>query len=308
MIVLGVLVAALVLPVVLTRRAGRHFRPRSWATLVAASLVGATSYAWLALVLLSAPVLLKVVAGTSLEGICDRALRGLEPGGLALAWCATALLVATTLAVALGLYRSRRRRSPLRVPPEIGTHVDQGDFDLVALPVATSIAYSLGGRRPQVVISDGLRSRLDDEGIAAVLAHEAVHVRSRHDRWLGVATLATATLWFAPWVRRTGDALRVALERWADEEAARAVGRDTLRGALLGAADVAPAGVAVAGLNGADALLERLDMLDVAPRHAPVTFAFAAAAVSIVLAAAGLATAAGGMSEVLALLGRVCPI
>lgn len=308
MIVLAVLLAAALLPGVLTRRGGRHFRPRVWARLVLASLVGTAIYVWLALLLLSAPVLLGAVAGSSLEGICSRALYGLEPAGPALAWSATALVVVTAPIVALGLYRSHRRRAPLRVPPEIGTHVDRGDFDLVILPVTTPLAYSLGGRHPQVVVSEGLRARLEAGELAAVLAHEAVHVGSRHDRWLRWATVTTATLWFAPWVRRAADALRVALERWADEEAALVVGRDTLRRALLSAADVGPLGPAIAGLNGADALCERVVMLEVAPRHSSVSFALFAAGVSVVLTAAALATAAGGMSELLVLFGRLCPI
>ncbi len=308
MIALAVLVGAAVLPLAITRRGGRRFQPRVWAALGLVTIAGAAVYTWLSLLLLSASVVAKVVVGQAVAGLCGRVLRGLAPGGPVLAWSAAAVLGASIVAVLVEMYRLRRRRLVLAVPPGIGTHAARDGFALVIVPVAAPLAYSLGGRHPQVVISEGLSSRLDDRELAAVLAHEAVHLRSHHSRWLALAALATSALWFVPWVRRSAAACRVALERWADEEAALEVGREILRRALLRAADVPSAGSSVAALNGADALLERLAMLESAPHHARSAFACEAAAVSLALIAIGGAAATGGMSEMLALLGHLCPI
>lgn len=308
MILLALLAGATVLPLVVSRSSGRRFHPRLWAGFGVVTIVGAALSIWLSLLLLGAPVIVPLVAGQATADLCSRVLHRLEPGGPALAWTAAVVLGGGIMAVLSGVQRLRRHHRAMRIPPEIGTHADRDGFVLVIVPVAAPLAYSLGGWHPQVVISEDLWVRLDDDELAAVLAHEAAHVRSHHSRWLAVATLVTSALWFVPWVGRSAASITVALERWADEEAAREVGRDTLRRALLCAADAMAAGPGVAALNGADSLLERLSMLEAAPRHARCAFAVASGGLTLALSAAGAAAASGGLSEVLAFLGHLCPI
>jgi hypothetical protein len=59
--------------------------------------------------------------------------------------------------------------------------------------------------------------------------------------------------------------LRLWLERWADEDAARQVGRYALRAALLTAAGIGPATPLAAALSGAGALAERITALAAGP-------------------------------------------
>ena len=307
MIPLGLLVGAVLLPALGARRAGRRLPPRLWAALCVTGTVGAATYLVVALLLLSTPVAFGLVGGTSLAAVCDRILQVLEPAGPVGAWCAAGLLVVSVTAAGVGEARRRRQRASLFLPPQVGVHRDCGDYELVTLATTVPLAYSLGGRHPQVVISDGLRQRLDDDELTAVLAHEAAHLAARHDRWLAATTVAERFLWFVPWARRSAAGLRGALECWADEVAAGEVGADTLQRALLAAADCRASPVSVAGFNGADVLAERLAKLDAPPQRHPLAPAVAAGLVGLVLASGGLA-AASGLSELYVLLAHLCPL
>jgi Zn-dependent protease with chaperone function len=217
----------------------------------AAALAGSLLFTLAGLAMLALPALVAVIPRRDLAA-WPRLVAGSGPGAEAAAWLAVALLAASACAVAARALELLRRRRVLRAEPGIGSHEPRPGFDLVTLPGAAVVAYSLGGRRPQVVLSQGLCARLGSDGVAAVLAHEAAHVQARHDRWLLLVALCEAALWFAPWASRASRAVRVALECWADEEAARQVGRKALRGALLGAAGIAPIPWAAPALSGAD--------------------------------------------------------
>jgi hypothetical protein len=98
-------------------------------------------------------------------------------------------------------------------------------------------AYAVGGRRPRIVVSRGLLRSLTTDERRAVLAHEAAHVRHRHDLHLIVLRLSVS---LNPFLRPFLPAGELAVERWADEETAAAVGdrtlvaRTLLRAALVG--------------------------------------------------------------------------
>lgn len=79
-------------------------------------------------------------------------------------------------------------------------------------------AFTLPGRGGHVVLSSGLVELLDDDERRVVLAHEGAHAAHRHDRYLLVGRLATATV---PMLRPLSSRLQFSLERWADEEAVK---------------------------------------------------------------------------------------
>ncbi len=303
-LVAGLLVAA---AGALSRHATHRGDPRAWAALTSASTVAAALYVTVGLGLLAAPVWLRLVTGLSLAEACRGLLERFEPGGIVTAWAATGLLGLVVTVTATRAWRSRRRRATLRIPSYVGIHEPRHGFDLVTLPTPTPLAYSLGGRYPQAVISDGLVARLDEAQLAAVVAHEAAHLRWRHQRWLNALDLSAGALWFVPWGRRCAEAARVALECWADEDAAGVVGRAPLRSALLLAVDTAPIGSQIAALNGADAIAERVAMLDElthrSGRTGPAMVALMAA--TTIGAAAGVA---GGIPQLLALFSHLCPL
>jgi Zn-dependent protease with chaperone function len=132
-----------------------------------------------------------------------------------LAWLALGVLLSSVTAAAARARRSRQERHVLSVEGGVGVHEQRAGFDLVTLPSTDLVAYSIGGRRPQVVISKGLREQLDGEAIDAVVAHEAAPLRARHDRWLQLVGLAEAALRFVPSVRQATSAVRLSVEQWA---------------------------------------------------------------------------------------------
>jgi hypothetical protein len=83
------------------------------------------------------------------------------------------------------------------------------------------IALAIPGRRGGVLVSRGLLTALTPPELRVVFEHEGSHLRHRHHRYLAAGALAAGVL---PPLRRLDGRLRLAVERWADEDAAEAVG------------------------------------------------------------------------------------
>jgi hypothetical protein len=151
----------------------------------------------------------------------------------------TAAFAAVALpALALRAWRkSRAELQQARVGGESGVHTKFRGVDVACLPSSAIAAYSIGGRDPQIVISDGLVALLEPAELQAVLAHELAHVQEHHGTTLRLLAALEAAL---PPIRRTVSTLRLMLERRADEEAVGASPdrRATLLDALLKVADV----------------------------------------------------------------------
>lgn len=277
--------------------------------LALASLGSSAVCVILGLTLLSAPVVFQAFGGSSVVHACEVLLTRLEPGGFAMAWAATIVLTATVLHTLASVWRCRRVRGALWIDSTLGQHEPCSSFDLIILPTDAPLAYNLGGSTAQVVVSEGLKVRLGEAGFRAVVAHEEAHVRGQHDRWLELVDVCSSVLWFVPWGRRAADSVRLALEFWADQSAAAVTDRHTLRTALLLAVDVAPTQSPAPGLNGADALAERVARLeDPAPRLGLSKVGALLIGASLATAVGGGAGAAAGVPELMALFSHICPL
>lgn len=219
-----------------------------------------------ALLLWASPAILDLMGATDLARVCRAMLGGLLPPGWQVGVAAgVAALVLAGLALR-GTLRVRALQRNMRVEALLGDHHVQEDHHLVVLPVDDTVAYAVGGRPPQVVISQGLIAAVGQNGLEAVCAHEAVHARHRHHRYLLVlAGIGSAFAWYPP-ARRGARMVRLALERWADEEAGEYTthGRDSVRRALLSTA-FALAGPEVAAFGSADTLMARVRALAAPP-------------------------------------------
>lgn len=150
----------------------------------------------------------------------------LAPGGIvASALAASALAVLGGRIILIGR-RARRGRCAARADRWLGHHRDFGDHVLVLLPTTVPIAYSVAGSPPQIVISQGLRDRLESDLFAFLIDHERAHLSSKHSRTLVIAACSAALFGRLPAVSRSTLVLGLAVERAADEKAA---GRDPLR-------------------------------------------------------------------------------
>ncbi|MEU7070174.1 M56 family metallopeptidase [Streptomyces narbonensis] len=124
-----------------------------------------------------------------------------------------AVLVSCGLAAWRQVRARRRAEAALAGLPETSVTV---------LPDGTPYAYALPGRRRgRVVVSTGMLTALTSRERRALFAHERAHLAGRHHRHLLTVHLAARA---NPFLRPLRTAVAYTAERWADEEAAAAVG------------------------------------------------------------------------------------
>ncbi|MCL5735339.1 MAG: M56 family metallopeptidase [Actinobacteria bacterium] len=95
---------------------------------------------------------------------------------------------------------------------------------LVVLDVPGTFAFTVGLRRPVIVLSNNLISSLAPQQLEAVVAHERAHATGRDNIILLMASVLAGSLWFLPGVRTAHRRLRRALELAADDRARRDLG------------------------------------------------------------------------------------
>jgi Zn-dependent protease with chaperone function len=174
---------------------------------------------------------LERLASQTLAGQPLAGLRVLNVAGLAWALLLTARLVGGLVTATIRTLRSRARMRRL--------------VDLVARPYPparharvldhpAAMAYCLPGLlRPRVVLSAGTLHLLDDQQVAAVLAHEHAHTRARHDLVVLPFRALYSTLPWVPWVARAHQAVTMLVEMLADDSACRRHQRRVLATALV---------------------------------------------------------------------------
>ncbi len=165
--------------------------------------------------------------------------------------------------------------------------------------------YSVGGRSPAIVAGTGLRA-LPSTELAAVLDHEAAHVRGRHHLLVAVAEALAAALPAVPLFRQAPGAARALVEFAADERSARRQGAGVVGAALVAVQERARASTSAPGCAPAsalamaeDAVAARLCWLGTPPTRrrrlcAPADYplAVAFALTPVVLSVAAMLTAA----------------
>ncbi len=265
-VALGTAVASLLVP--------RRVRPQAAARLMTLFAVfSALAMVW-TLVLLAAASL------AQLHGIAER-----------LSWCSSVVSEHTNSVAPIGwlamlglfaisgsAWRVRRRQRRLRAT------ADGREIAIVGSEVPT--AFALPGRPGQIVVSTAMLQALDADERRVLFAHERAHLRCHHHRYLRLTQLAAATF---PVLDPLNARVRLATERWADEEAVRDIGsRDVVARAIARAA-IAQADAPGDGLGMANTgVLERVEsLLQDEPRPVRLTelgFASGAVAAGVALA------------------------
>jgi hypothetical protein len=232
-----VLVAGLVLVALpgALGRLGARLEPAEWCRAVIACLRVGRVAVHAALALAALPLTLQAFGAHHIAHDCYRSVTVGLPVPPVTGWVAALALAASFGRSAVTRRRNAAAVARLRVEPWLGDHRIEGGVDLVTVPCAERLAYAVPGRPDQVVLSDGLLGALDEDEADAVRGHERAHLRHRHHDALVLARDVEAWLgWFPP-ARATVAALRLAVERWADEDAGRAsaAARPAVRRALL---------------------------------------------------------------------------
>lgn len=122
------------------------------------------------------------------------------------------------------------------------------DTEVAVLPDDIAYAYVLpGGRRDRVVVTTALLDCLEPAERRALFAHERAHLAARHHRFLLAVQLAARA---NPFLRPLRTAVAYTAERWADEEAAQAVGSRRTVARAIGKAALVSRGTPAATLAG----------------------------------------------------------
>ncbi|MGW0763629.1 M56 family metallopeptidase, partial [Streptomyces sp. NPDC002814] len=115
--------------------------------------------------------------------------------------------------------------------------------EVAVLPDDVPYTYALpGGARDRIVVTTALLSGLQPAERRALFAHERAHLAARHHRFLLAVQLAARA---NPFLRPLRTAVSYTTERWADEEAARAVGERRTVAQAIGKAALVSRGTLV---------------------------------------------------------------
>jgi beta-lactamase regulating signal transducer with metallopeptidase domain len=227
---LPLLVPLLAVP--LARRGAEQLAPRAaaWALTALALVLALSSTSALALLVLDGALRLSFVA--ELARLSPELLGDGTPA------TAPAAVVAALSLAGLGvllLHRTRRHLSEL--------HAAHREFETEACAGDLSVrhderpdAYALPGRPGRIVVTTGMLRALGAREREVLFAHERAHLAGRHHLFLAATELAVA---LHPALRGLRAPLSYALERWADESAARATGDRALTARAIGRAALA---------------------------------------------------------------------
>lgn len=176
------------------------------------------------LVVASSPLIIVWHDGEQIGGLSH-----VSPGGR-LAWVAGAALLLIVVIVTTDAVRvttSLRRR--VRAASLVTSGFDHGRHNVKVrlLPTEQFAAFAVAAPNPHVVVSQALYDSLTPEVFNAVVAHEAAHLRLRHDRHLFLLSLYSRFGGWAPGIEGTVDQLRGDIEKWADRHAVQAGTTDT---------------------------------------------------------------------------------
>jgi len=250
----------------LARRHLSRLHPGLWSRLTAWALGVGSGLIALGLLATSVPTLLERVGAHHLAALCRRLLHDLLAGGHVGGLIAGGLLAVLSYRWVAGWRRLSRARRTAVVEPWVGDHRVESDYELVVIAASEPIALAAGGPARQVILSSGLIEGLSEYELTMVVRHELAHLRRRHHRHLMIAATAEATFGWLPLVSSSAQAMRLGVERWADEEAA---GTDPRARRTLGSALVTAAGCrpqpGVAGLGDVEMAVERLKALETSP-------------------------------------------
>ncbi|CAI7976861.1 MULTISPECIES: M56 family metallopeptidase [unclassified Parafrankia] len=134
-------------------------------------------------------------------------------------WLSWASLVAFCAQVGAVGATVRRQRLGLRSARAQAAALP-GAAEVVVVPDDRVDAFALPGSPGRIVVTSGMMSALTAEQREIVIAHERAHLAARHHRFSFAARLAAAA---HPGLRAVAPTLEYAVERWADEDAARVI-------------------------------------------------------------------------------------
>ncbi|WNI16087.1 M56 family metallopeptidase [Actinacidiphila sp. ITFR-21] len=253
------------------RRLAEELPPRAAAWLLAVSAVTLAACASAALALLAGAGALRLPPVAALGHLVLPVVgdQVTVPAACGAAGLLAAVVVALLRTLRLHVVHPARAR---RAAAATGTAAG----DLTVLPDPGPDAYALPGRPGRIVVTSGMLRALDPAEREALLAHERAHLAGRHHLFLTAVALSCAC---HPALRLLRSPLSYALERWADESAAAAVGDRRVAARAIGRAALAATRPSAASLSATTGPVPRRVAALLAPAHTPTRAPRAIAAV-----------------------------
>ncbi len=245
-------IALVTLPI-LARVLWRGLRPIEHTRFNLASLLAGTGLLLAALIACGIALILAIDGGLVVT-------HHIVPWDAFISAISATLLAALTVVLTTGWMAVRRSERALRIEPSLAAHRQIGRIDVVLIDTEEPLAYALGGRHQQVVVSQGLVDCLTRDELRSVVEHEIAHLNLGHHLHLQIIGL------FTPLARRIGllarivDSARIAIEQAAD---AQTTDPHSTKRALLALSGV-PSPLGANGFAGA-AIVDRLQALDDRP-------------------------------------------
>jgi Zn-dependent protease with chaperone function len=222
------------LAAVCARPLANRLRPATstWLLTLSAVMLAAASCAMLGLIALAAAMRLPAV--DALGGLSLGWVRRADPVSLPLGVIAGSLLAAAGMAA---IHAAWRRTAALFGAHREARHLS-GAGPVVIIEDDRVDAYAAPGWPGRVVVTSGMLSALTGSERNVLLAHERAHAAGRHYLFTAAVRLAAAA---NPVLRPVSGAVSYSVERWADEQAARAVGSRELAARTVAKAALAAA-------------------------------------------------------------------
>jgi Zn-dependent protease with chaperone function len=242
-------------PAIIERLASSGISPRGGVT-AWLTAVGATLVSWFVVIVVAGGAAIRSLTTGSQLTICGKPVDAVVALGLPAPLPAASVggIAALGMAVCLltvyrvGAYAHRGRagnREHASAARIIGRPVVAGGTAVI-ITAAQPAAYCVAaGRRDTIVLTSAAMDRLDDAGVAAVIAHENAHLRGRHPLITAVLTALAEALPRFTVLTAAARAVPPLLEMCADDAAVGVHGRGPLLDSLVALA-CAPAASRVA--------------------------------------------------------------
>ncbi|GII25291.1 M56 family metallopeptidase [Planosporangium mesophilum] len=204
--------------VVIAPRLSRRLPPAAATVGLTAGSVVIAGSGVVMIAMLAAPWIAQLPEISELGPWSATKLRSGSPVPLAAAVTFAALVGVAVVRLAVTGWRRARAMAAVR---RYCRHLPATDASLVVVDSQRPDAFATPLPSGRIVVTTGLLRALSAAERRALLAHERAHLEHHHAWWVLAADLAASA---NPLLRPSARAVRRAVERWADEEAAAAVG------------------------------------------------------------------------------------
>lgn len=250
------------LAALLARPVGTKLPPRqaTWLLTAGSLVLAAGSTAALSMLLITGLIRIPLLAHLAHDHWSAQVAQHHDPASFSMALLAGTLLAAVGAAAGRMLWR--RARALAKAASEAACL--PGHDQLVVVDDPTAEAYALPGLPGRIVVSTGMLRALDTHEQRILLAHERAHLTHHHYLFVALTQLAASA---NPLLRPLAITVSFTIERWADENAATAIGDRERVARTVGKAALATRGtkartwgplLGFLGVAGAAGIIQRL--------------------------------------------------